>query len=457
MVFVDPNSTDRGGARSNVRLYGDLQPVWRDSDAELVVGKKPRLQFGLQRRDETSVDPGAIAGSLSWSAELEYADGTTLPMANELAARDLASPVELDLSEAPAGPAVVHLTLRLTTAPAGGVPGTTLEPQAADYPVTVRMPPSYPEVAASLDFGSGDTADPVSAPLNVTGDGCVWLANAETLTLPEGVASAKVTADASSESACVSGKLPITLTPSEVGSGLLSGTLQVLAKPTHGASDPASVTVSYRYELERPPNQKLRVALFAVLLVLGLLIPLLLLIMAKWWTAKIPGSALSWVSMSGPVGEETSFLGQAVPDLSRLQTMSLDGADRRSIEISPRATLRAKAQLRHLSAPGHVVVAPGPAVTSAGDALPLAVQNHWIATLDPVDPGGGPVEVIFLLVPGAAALSDLLSDARANVPGAVWRLRNELGVTGQSATSTNEWGVPVDLGGQARGGSNDQW
>jgi hypothetical protein len=457
MVFVDPASTDRGTAQSNIRLYGDLEPTWRSAKTELVVGEKPTLQFGLQRHDGSAVDPSLIAGRLSLGADLEYPDGTTLPIAAELDAADLTRPVELDLSKAQSGSATVHLTLRLTTAASGKIPGTTLEPQATDYPVTVATPPSYPKVGATLDFGSGDNADPVTATLPVEGTGCVWLAKSETLTLPDGVKSAALATDASNESSCASGTLPVTLKPSAVGSGLLSGSIQVMTKPRSGSGEPVSVTVAYRYEMQRPADPGVRWAAFVALLLGGVLMPLLLLLWVKRWTAKIPGAALSVISMKGAVDDGTSFLSMTEPDLSTMRTMSLDGVDRRVMPLSSWATLRAKPRLRNLTAPGHVVIEGAPAITSAGNALPLAVQDHWVAVLDPADPGRGQVEFHFLLAPGAAKLRDLLADARANVPAAVVQRRLGLGVSAGPSVNAGSRGARADSGPERSGGSSDQW
>lgn len=457
MVFVDPNSTDQGTARSNIRLFGDLEPAWTNSDLPLVIGEKPRLQLGLQRQDGTPVDPASIAGSVALNAELESSDGTRVPFAKNLQADDLASPVELDLTSVASGPAKVRLNLRLTTAAAGDTPGTTLEPQAVEYSVTVQPPSSYPTVAGTLDFGNGEDTDPVTASLKVSGDGCVWLADAQTLTLPEGVKKAAVSSEASSDADCAARRLTLTLTPSDVGSGLVSGTLQVMTKPVEGSGAPVPETVNYRYEMERPADPAKLWGVFVGLLVLGVLIPLLLLLVVKWVTAKVPGPALSWLTVAGSVGHGSSFLNQVIPDLSTIRTTSLEGADRRRITLTSRATLRAKPHLRSLSAPGHVVVDGAPALTSVGPTLPLAVQDHWIAVLDPSNPGGGAVEVTFLLAPGAAALTTLMSDARANLPDAVERLRQAHGATSRTARKDSEWDLPTGQVDPTSGGHNDQW
>ncbi|CAN5278759.1 hypothetical protein BH09ACT11_BH09ACT11_06540 [soil metagenome] len=456
VVFVDPDSTDAGTARTNIRLYGDLLPAWTNNDdLNLVAGATAPMQFGLQREDGTSVDPDSIEGSIEIDAQLEYADGTTIPIASALSAADLGDPVALDLSAAPVGKATVHLTLGLTTAPAGSRPGTTLEPQAVDYRTVVAAPPSYPSLAEILDFGVGDSADPATSEMGVYGGGCVWLASSESLTLPDGLSSVAVDSDATSEVECAEERIELTLTPDGLGTGLASGTLHFMAKPANSAADPIPVTVNYRYEMERPPNETIRWFVFVVFLLLGLLIPLVLLLFVKWLTARVPGPSLSWLAVSGPVTPDGSFLDQMTPNTSDIQAKSLEGSDRRLVRLTARTTLRAKSKKWALAAPGHVVVEGGRFTSSVGDYLPLAVQNHWLAVLDPVDQSGQ-VEVVFLLTSGGEALQDLVSDARANLPEAVSRLRGELGIPTTPSSLEDSWISPAGPG-LDRGDDDDDW
>lgn len=462
VTFIDPRSTGEGVARSNIRLYGDLRPSWLDADsADLVSGEQRNLRFGLMRTDGSKVRPSTLAGTVVLSAELEYADGRVVTIDDDLDAKDLARPVALDLTSAPSGPAVLRLTMSLTTAPAGAVPGTTLEPQSVDYPVVIEAPPNYPTVGAKIDFGTGDSDEPVEATLEVSGDGCVWLGETETRTLPEGVSRADVSSPARSQDTCAKKALELRLDPDAIGSGLVSGTIQVLTVPADGGDEAVPVTVSYRYEMQRPANEQLRWLLFLTLLVIGFVLPLLLLMLVKWWTSRVAGAGLSWLAESGAVDANTSFLAQFAPDRSKVRTRSLEGADRRRVALTGRTTLRARARFLALSAPGQVVVEGASFVSSAGTALPLAVQDHWIAVLDPANPASGPVEVLFVMTPDASRLDDLVSDARAKVPEAVTQLRQRLGSAPQSSRGSDDWADPSRSGADPSGTTgpnpNDDW
>lgn len=445
LAFVDPASTGKGTARSNIRLYGDLQPAWLNhSTAPLTSGDSASLQLGLARTNKTHVAPGDLKGAVTVDAELAYADGTVVPIASNLHAQQLSSPVLLSLAGAPTGKARVHLSLTLTTAPAGNVPGTTLEAQVVDYPVRVTPPPNYPRLPDRVAFGTGDSMQPVTADLLLGGPGCAWLQSEESTTLPDGVTAAPVTADASNPSSCSAGKLKLTLTPDHVGSGLVSGLLHVMTRSDQAAGKPMPVTVRYSYEMQRPLNEKVLWLTLVALMLLGLLIPLLILLTVKWATSKIPGSTLTTLTVAGQVSGGSSFLNGWRPDSTELQPRALETTSRRHVELTPRTTLRAKANLLKLTEAGYVVVQDAPFVCSGGSKLPLAVQDQWVAVLDPANPHHGPVEVVFLMATGARRLDELVSDARAKISGAVAELRRGLG-TAPAAPSGghDEWGTAV--------------
>ena len=452
LAFVDPASTGKGTARSNIRLYGDLRPAWlNQASAPLTSGSSTSLQLGLTRVDNTPVAPGTLKGTVSIGAELDYADGTVVPIAAGLHAPQLAKPVVLSLSGAPAGKAKVRLTLTLTTASAGNVSGTTLEPQAVDYPVTVMPPPNYPRLPATVSFGAGETVEPVTAELPLAGPGCAWLQSSEASTLPNGVTAAPVTADASSPRTCRTGKLTLTLTPDHVGSGLASGLLHVMTRSDQAAAQPMPVTIRYSYEMQRPLNQKVLWLMLVGLMLLGLTIPLLILLLVKWVNSKIPGSTLTTLSHSGQVSGGSSFLNGWRPDTGQLHPRALEATDRRRVQITPRTVLRAKANWLKLTEPGYVVVDSTPFVASTGSRLPLAVQDQWVAVIDPANPHHGPVEVVFLLSSGARRLDELVSDARAKVPAAIAELRRGLGAAPPPPSAgRDEWGAAASPSPSAR-------
>lgn len=459
LIFVDPASTGEGVARTNLRLYGDLRPAWLDQDlAVLTSGQVGSMRLGLVRKGGTVVRPDTLRGVVEVDAELVQADGSDLRVAESLDATELIEPVELDLTKSPPGKSTLRLTLRLTTASAGGVPGTPLEPSVVDYPVVVAAPPDYPSVPAVVDFGSGESADPATATLGTTGPGCVWLESADVATLPDQVTKTSVTADGSDAASC-SKELTLTLTPDDIGSGLASGSLRLMTLPDNASAEPVPATVGYTYEMQRPANEQVRWPVLVGLMLLGLLIPLAILLAVKWLTSRIPGVSLTTVTASGEVSENASFLDGWRPEPGMLTPRSLSSTDRRRVPVGGRTVLRARPNLRKLTEPGDVVVENANFAASSGARLPLAVQDHWIAVLDGADPHRGPVEVVFILSSGARRLDELVSDARARIPKEVAELRRRLGTPVLQPAGSDEWGAPrgQGTGSHAQSGDDDEW
>ena len=441
LAFIDPQRRGQGTAKSNVHLYGDVRPGWLDADAaQLTVGESPSIQLGLVRgADDEPLDVTELRSSVVLDASLEYADGASLPLASGLTKAELTKPINVALADAQPGPAVVHLTLQLTTAPvkvAGGqtIAGTQLEPESMDYPVTVSPPPHFPVVPSTVSFGETQEEGDLSASLPVTGDGCVWLQDSEALTAPEKVSTA-VSSSARSEGTCVSGSLPLVLSVDGVGTGLASGQLTLMTQSDRADVAPIPVTVTYELEMKRPRNNEVFIPLLIAITAGGILLPILLLYIMKWWTARIPGSALSIGGARGQVDQGSSFLASATITEQGMRAMTLVGTDRRSVQLNGQSRLRTKVGLG-LTEPGWTLVEGQYSASSATPStdrkgrrgrLPLAVQDSWVALLDTANPHTGPVEVVFLVSPTSGRLPELLEDARARLPEVVSRLRSHLG------------------------------
>jgi len=459
VAFVDPSSTGLGRARSNIRLYGDLEPAWPGAKStKLVAGQKAEITVGLQRSDGSVVEPRDLRGDVSVDVKLVPGSGHEVTIGADLNAEALGRRLIVNLAKVPPGSARLHLAMTYTTADAGVIRGTALEPQAVDLPVAILPPPDYPMPPGEIDFGHGETADPVTASVPLSGKGCAWLASAKTLTLPEGLTSARISSRADTPAACKQGELAVTLTPDTLGSGLVSGAVTMMTRAEDSAAPPIETTVPFTYEMERPLNRQVFWLAFVLVMLVGLLLPLVLLLLVKWWTARIPGQSLSLLSTSGPVQEHGSFLDTVVPDPQTIRNLPLEGADRRNVPLNATARLKARAGLSRLTEPGHAVVVGQPAVTSSGPRLPLAVQDRWVALLDPADPHRGPVEVVLVLAGGAGRLNDVLADARANVPDSVRQLRSKLGPAPAApppAGSFDDWGAPSTSSSAAS--SHDNW
>lgn len=469
IAFVAPEAAS-GTARSSLRLYGDLLPAVKNLDKLTFNSgtEGPEVQLVLGRADGSTVDPASVSSTVKLSAELVQ-QAVSVPLAEQLDAADLANPVKTDLSKFEPGPATLHLTLAVTTAAwtsAGRtIPGTPLEPQVRDYAVQILPPASYPVVAALADFGSTDKVGQVSTKLELSRPGCAWLGQPVTsLAAPEGMNALQVTSPASSADTCVSGELPLTAQVTELGNGLASGTLTVMTLPENKAGNPVPVTVKYELDVQRPVSVPVLLGVLVGVTAAGILIPLALLYMVKYLTAKIPGDSVAWASARGQVNESSSFVAGGVPiTVQDLRTVVLTGANRRNVVIGDGKSLVARMGASPTES-GHAVldqqgVAAGGRIagsTVKGKArLPLAVQGNWSVGLDPVDPRGGEVDVTIFTAPGGAGLTELLEDVRGNIGEWVAKLRANLpdAVAPQGgAQASDAWG-----GATAPAAAADEW
>jgi len=442
LVFVADGAPAGALGSTNIRLFGDVQPAWVNPQESLSVGESHQLEFRLENAAGTPIPE--VLGSASLEAELRPQGGEVveLPTLDE---GNLASPQSVDLTGVSSGPAVLVLTLSVTTK---GDPGTTLQPEVREYRLKLAPPASYPTLPTSVDFGAGDDTKPVTVTLPLGGEpGCVWLTGSEVASLPQGVSKASVTST-SSEADPATGSVPVTISVDAVGNGLVGGSLTFATTPKGCSGQQVPVTVKYRYELRRPRDTTVFLGLLIAIVVAGVLLPVGMLYLMKWRTATVPGSSLAVASARGPVSSADSFLASVTLGHQDTRVLPLEGADRRSIVVTPWVTLRTKVGLG-LTEPGFATVDPGPAVTSSGGRkLPLAVQDRWVAALDPSNPHHGDVEFVFVLSPTASKLPELLADARNRGPELVGRLRESLG----SPPSAPPGGDEVDAWGATPGG-----
>jgi len=452
LIFVDPKSTNRGKARSNIRLYTDLEPVWIEPVTTFISGESPKVTFDVMRDGQPFLESGTKTGTVSINPRIAFENGDELKIAAKPG-----QPVVVNLNKAPSGKATVLVNLNLQTKGADGAAGSKLKPVTKAYPIVIEPPANYPRLASTIDFGSSENTEPLVATLPVDGSGCVWLANSKSTTLPEGVDSVEITTDASDESKCQTGDLELTLTPGAVGNGLVSGQLTIMAKPAQGTGEPLPSIVKYQLEMQRPANKAIRWTVFIFCMVLGVLLPLLLLVWIKWFTAKIPGRALTWVSVDGDVDLNGTFLDSNPPDPTQLRTVRLDGLNRRHLQLGSAVGLHSDFNPRNLSSSGRIKVDAKYLVTSTGETLPLAVQNKWIAILSESNPHTGPVQIVFVLSEGGAKLEEVVAQARVELPDAVSRVRSRITNHPVQSEAQGGWGSSNDGSGSFEDSNGSSW
>lgn len=452
LTFVDRStSATKGQARSSIKLQGDIQPAWLGAKAAVLhSGTRNEVKFGLIRSGSgQAVDPSSVQGTAKLSAAFVAADGTSVPIASGVSGNSIGQGRSLDLSTVKPGSGTIRLTLELTTAPArtasgSQIPGTTLSPRTVDFPVAILPPAHYPTVSPRINLGHTDSTKPITARVKFSGSGCVWLGKSlESSTLPTGVAAPKVSSSATSRRTCINSKsggtLPITFGFGSIGNGAATGTVQVLSAPRSGTDVPIPVTVHYSLEMQRPAKAEIRWLVFIVVSALGLLIPVALLYLVKWFASRMPETSIAIARIKGNVDETGKFVPAGGASLSvvrsEVKSVAATGGGRRTLVLSEGGELVAKTGLNPL-VPGHVemrnlLAASGsslPQVTTRRGCavLPTAVVGTWVVAIAS-SATGAEAECLFLLDSGLNAEEQLVADAAAGIPEVVKMLRELLG------------------------------
>lgn len=452
IVFVADRKSDEL-ARSSITLKGDITPVLTNRDElQLRAGDgRAQLKVGVVDRTGARIDPTTLSQETTLGVALR-SGSTTTPLASALVREGIEQPIDLDLDRLRPGTAELILTLDVTTQSwtegATTIPGTKLEPRFAAIPLTILPPANYPSIPARISFGSTEKADPVTVEVPIDGEGCAWLAGTTTFTgYPDGQDGAKLSSPAQDRAGCATGKLSLTLDPAGLGNGSFTGTTKVMLAATDTSAEPISVDLAFDLSQSRPASQPVLWATLVAVTLLGVAIPVGLLYLVKYLTAKIPGTAVLGASASGPVSDGGAFTDNGVPiGVADLALTHLTG-NRRDVSVAGRG-LRARMGASPTE-PGYVMVATAgasaggrmPLQSRGGHAkLPLAVQGTWMVELDPQRPVSGPVTVTVFTGPGAPGFQELLADVRSGIRSEVARLREGMPAE-PGAQSGDAWGA----------------
>jgi hypothetical protein len=286
--------------------------------------------------------------------------------------------------------------------------------------VTVQVLPPYgaPTVAPNqvVDFGSFEGMPARPGTLTVVGpevgDGCVTISTGSSISTPPGVS----TVDITGPGGCFpvpSGQtvqVPLTLQTGQQGNGQLEGEISVGLAPATDPSKVSQAPIRYRAEMQKLPNPPVKWAILIGAMLLGLLIPLALMWLARRLSARFPsGDAVTLQSLAFDV--KIGSGGLTLPDgapigLPRMPWSSVPAptGGRSSLLVSG-VPLVARAGWR-VTEPGYAQVDDGArTVGASGTAphsdgagrprLPLSVQGTWavlvpesLATSPLADVGG---------------------------------------------------------------------
>jgi len=462
LSFVDPDGVATGKrSLSNIHIFSDYLPSWLNPDAtplytgDLIEG----VELGVVDKTGEAVDLDDLLGSLSLTAVLTDADGTRVDVATDLTAKDLASPQSLNLDGLRAGAGKLSLELAITTAPITKdgkvtVPGTALEPQSLDIPLSILPPLNFPVLPSTVNFGVLDGSTTATAQLDVQGEGCVWIEPSSAVTVlaaPEKVGDIAVTlGDAVDAGSClaVSGPVELELSIDELDNGSINGTLQVMTAPKGEADRAVPATVEFTADVRRPINAGNFLVSLVVALILGPGIPIALLYLFKWLAAKIPSRALLVERVPVTISDGRVLRSGA--------TFALLPTDFRDIVGIPgggsRSLTAAGVSLTtHTGASptgAGFVLARVDGTVSASDSspaskntqarLPLAVHNHWVVFRTPGAPEGA-AEVLLLVSADADVdrKATLIDDLNSRLPDVYARLVEESGDSAPESTGSS--------------------
>ena len=323
------------------------------------------------------------------------------------------------------GQAKLRMSLVITTAPATDpsgaqiAPGTELSPQDVDVPVQILPKLGLPIPGERIDFGTVLATKGATAPLNITGPGCAWIADtdaAKVVAAPDDIGTARVTSTANSAQNCLkvqagqTGQLQVTLRTDHDGHGGLTGTVPVHVAALDNPSDAQVVEVPFVASLIKPLNTTNFVLVLIAALLLGPGIPLALLYASKWWVSKIPDTPMLAERIPVEVSNDVVLRdGEpfAMVDTDLIQPVpGLAGGTRR---LTVQGVTLTATMGRSPFGAGYVIV-DADGVVSVGSelpasdpsglraVLPLAVHNKWVVLHDPRGPAN--VADVLLLVGG---------------------------------------------------------
>jgi hypothetical protein len=476
VVFVDPVGT-AGDTRAHtqIRITGDLVPSVVDAD-RLTLHTNDTVPLRLELRSEVTKQPVAttdLPGVVTLGAELRVSAARTVPITEPVDKTDLGRPITLKLTNVPPGNATIRLTLTVRTADLATVRGTQLADRIVDVPVMILPPLNFPHVTGRVDFPHGEGAGPFTAALTATGPGCVWVEGSTVTAAPDGVGTATVGATkATGAGSCLSvargatARLQILLRLQRPGTGTVAGTVAVHLAPSGEPEHAITVAVPFLANVVKPAATRMRVAVLAAALVLGLGAPVLFLYLAKLWTARIPGTPL----LAGTV--RATLVGGAVRrdgrpfavDHDDVEYVPVSSHGTRGLTLPGGVTLAAKAGWK-VTDPGWTgVEATGRTVLTTGlqrapdgsgiGRLPLAVHNTWAALVGDLSCDDFEVLVLASGSAAAATYQQLSEEIRTRLPYVIEQARACSDTQGRAAdgvpqTPEKDWltGFPASAPG----------
>lgn len=289
----DVTGVDEGAqARAQLSLYGALRASIAAEDVELRAGTTTTIPFDLVTVDGSVVSPTEFGASARVEVEAVVGAGETV-LGSEVVTSEnqdggevtIEVPAEINASGA-------TLTFRTFVETAGGV---ELRPQTSSFRVPVLPPAGYPVIVSTdVVLSSIEEEGVATGSVTIRGasdsSGCVYFGDMQTPTeLPPGVDGISIAAGPTSQDDCLAVEagaeqsFDLALRPSDVRTGDVRGTLPVVLL-SDDFPEPASGGVDYSFSMHRSTAGAIGPSI--LLIAIATLLPLLLLLMWNWWTAR---------------------------------------------------------------------------------------------------------------------------------------------------------------------------
>ncbi len=451
VTFVDPEGAGGELNRVSVYVFGDLQ-------AELVEGAELRKgeagQIGVRLVDAAGQPRSseALRAGADLTATVDVAGEPTqdvpLTAADDGVFRGEYTPA----SDLTAGVANLHVDVAVTTSF-----GVTLPAVGTDSPITLLNPVGFPQIVTSEDgvlhLSPIDQDSVASGAFSIVAGpddaGCVWLDASRTLDVPSSAGEVSYAlSDGGSEGSCVAvegdEQREVTLEADADGTaaGTVSGEL-VLNLRSDATDEVRTEVIPFEFEMSRPIDRAKEAWTLLVLVLGGLGIPVLLLYLVNYASAKFePFDRRRYLAVPVTVrgdrivrtdGGDTILLGSEIRWLERLE-------ERRGFTLEG-LSFRARMPRLPFSAPsGRVAPAEGEVLVTDRGAMPdgetapvnLGLGGTWVFAFVPPTPGAEEVDGQLVCVFGGgdepfdAQVERFDEELDRELPDKVWTLVERL-------------------------------
>jgi len=294
VTFVDTTGSNPGApVRAKIYLFGDVLPEVADK-TQFRAGEKNPFTVRLTRTAGTPIPPTSLSGEVRIVATVtdpqtkQTVDLGPLVADGEVWKGEYTAPLDISASS-------VNLSL---TADVTTRTGIALAPTVSTAAVSILPPAGYPTVRTrNISVGPLIGTQPVESKIAVQGsnkaDTCVWLSE---LQLQDGLVGpgeieAVVQGSGGSQKDCLkiaqgkNAELILSFTPQQSQRGLATGTLKLATKSVN-LDDIRAVSIPFDAQLVKPASAGTAWAIFALLLLLGVGIPLLAFYLTNYLVGK---------------------------------------------------------------------------------------------------------------------------------------------------------------------------